>query len=142
MSIKTPQRATVNLLAPQRREIATLVVDDQEAFRDVLRRLLAVAQNFTLVGEAPSGEDAISAVEELHPQLVLMDVRMPGMGGIEAARALAELHPEVVVILISVHGDEELPRELVENNCTIPFARKQELSSSLLQELWERYGAN
>jgi DNA-binding NarL/FixJ family response regulator len=130
------------MLASQSDEVRTLVVDDQEAFRDVMRRLLAVSPGFTLVGEAPSGEDAIAAVETLNPRLVLMDVRMPGMGGLCAARVLGELHPEVVVVLISVHGDEELPRELVAGNATVPFVRKQELRPSLLKDLWERYRAD
>lgn len=142
MNIGSPERTSKDLLAAQAEEVRTLVVDDQEAFRDVMRTLLAVVSGFRLVGEAPSGEDALAAVDSLHPQLVLMDLRMPGMGGLAAARALAELHPEVVVILISVHGDEDLPRELVDGECTTPFARKQQLSPSLLQELWARHGAN
>ena len=140
MSIGSPERISKDVLAAQAEEIRTLVVDDQEAFRDVLRTLLAVVPGFKLVGEAPSGEDALAAVDALHPQLVLMDVRMPGMGGLAAARALAELHPEVVVILISVHGDEDLPRELVDGECVTPFTRKQQLNPSLLQELWARHG--
>src|SRR5262249_51831070 len=76
-------------------EVRTLVVDDQEAFRDALRHLIGAAPGFTLVGEACSGEDAIVAVEDLAPSLVLMDVRMPGIGGIQAARSIAERHPEL-----------------------------------------------
>src|ERR1043166_1263816 len=91
----------------QTTEVRTLVVDDQEPFRDALRHLIGAAPGFTLVGEACSGEDAISAVETLSPSLVLMDVRMPGIGGIEAARSIAERHPELMIVLISVHGDEE-----------------------------------
>jgi len=141
MSIDSPHIATTDVFTSQAGEVRTLVVDDQEPFRDVMRRLIAVTPGFTQVGEAASGEVAIAAVETLSPQLVLMDVRMPGMGGLEAARALAELHPEVVVILISVHGDEELPRELLDpSGDTPPFARKQQLSPSLLRELWDRHG--
>jgi len=142
MKIESPERPTTEMLASQSDEVRTLVVDDQEAFRDVMRRLLAVSPGFTLVGEAPSGEDAIAAVETLNPRLVLMDVRMPGMGGLCAARVLGELHPEVVVVLISVQGDEELPRELVAGNATVPFVRKQELRPSLLKDLWERHGSD
>lgn len=117
-------------------EVGTLVVDDKETFREALRQLIAAAPGFILVGEAGSGEDAIAAAEALAPQLVLMDVRMPGMGGIEAARVLAHKHPGIVVVLISVHGSEELPPELVEGR-DAAFVHKQNLRPRVLRELWE-----
>jgi DNA-binding NarL/FixJ family response regulator len=126
-------------VAPAHDTIRTLVVDDQEPFRDALRNLIGAAPGFTLVGEATSGEDAIGAVEELSPSLVLMDVRMPGLGGIEAARTIAERHPELVVVLISVHGEEELPPELVRGGEPADFVRKQNLRPQVLRELWERH---
>jgi DNA-binding NarL/FixJ family response regulator len=67
-------------------DVTILAVDDHEAFRDVLRDLIAAAPGFLLVGEARSGEEAIGAVDVLLPKLVLMDVTMPGIGGV-AARA-------------------------------------------------------
>jgi uncharacterized membrane protein len=68
------------------RDVRTLAVDDREAFRDVLRDLIAAAPGFLLVGEASSDEEATRAVDLLSPRLVLMDVTMPGIGGIGAAR--------------------------------------------------------
>jgi len=118
-------------------EVTTLVVDDQEAFRDALRHLIGASRGFTLVGEACSGEDAIVAVEDLSPSLVLMDVRMPGIGGIEAARSIAERHPEVMIVLISVHGDEELSPELIEQGNPAAFVLKQNLRPHVLRELWD-----
>ena len=66
--------------------VPMLVVDDQETFREMMRDLVAATPGFELVGEAASGEDALVAIGDLSPELVLMDVRMPGIGGIEATR--------------------------------------------------------
>jgi DNA-binding NarL/FixJ family response regulator len=118
-------------------DVRTLVVDDQEPFRDALRHLIGAAPGFTLVGEVCSGEDAITAVETLSPGLVLMDVRMPGIGGIQAARSIAERHPDVMIVLISVHGEEELSPELIEHGNPAAFVLKQDLRPHVLRELWD-----
>jgi DNA-binding NarL/FixJ family response regulator len=120
-----------------RSEVRTLVVDDQEAFRDALRHLISAAPGFTLVGEACCGEDAIAAVETLSPNLVLMDVRMPGIGGIEAARSIVERHPDLMIVLISVHGEEELSPELIDHGNSAAFVFKQNLRPHVLRELWD-----
>jgi DNA-binding NarL/FixJ family response regulator len=121
--------------------ITTLVVDDQESFRDAMRHLIAATPGFSLVGEAASGEDALLAVEELKPELVLMDVRMPGIGGIQAARTLADCHPEVMVVLTSVHGPEELSPAIIGDNTDATFVLKKSLRPDVLRELWERQKA-
>jgi DNA-binding NarL/FixJ family response regulator len=119
--------------------VKVLVVDDQEAFREAVDILVAATPGFVLAGEAATGEDGIAAVDELSPHLVLMDVRMPGMGGLEATRTLAAVHPEVVVILTSVHGPEELPQDMVDGSGAAAFARKQTLRPGLLVELWQEH---
>jgi two-component system, NarL family, invasion response regulator UvrY len=121
--------------------VTTLVVDDQESFRDAMRHLIAATPGFTLVGEAASGEAALIAVEELKPELVLMDVRMPGIGGIEAARTLADCHPEVMVVLTSVHGPEELFPAVLGDSVAAPFVLKKSLRPDVLRGLWERQNA-
>jgi DNA-binding NarL/FixJ family response regulator len=137
MSAVMTDQKTGRDVPPQIGEVKTLVVDDQEAFRDALRHLIGAAPGFTLVGEACCGEDAITAVETLSPNLVLMDVRMPGIGGIEAARSIAERHPELMVVLISVHGEEELSPELIEHGNSAAFVLKQNLRPHVLRELWD-----
>src|SRR3954467_14645250 len=83
-------------------QVGVLVVDDQLVFRQVAHEVIDATEEFELLGEAASGPHALRAVAELDPDLVLLDVRMPGMDGIEtAARLLAE-HPEAVVVLITV----------------------------------------
>jgi two-component system, NarL family, invasion response regulator UvrY len=122
-----------------RDEVPTLVVDDQEAFRDALRDVVCATPGFTLAGEAASGEAALAAVGELSPLLVLMDVRMPGIGGIEATRALSQGHPNLRIVLISVENRDELPAG-VDQCGAVAFVRKQELRPQRLHELWAEYG--
>jgi DNA-binding NarL/FixJ family response regulator len=117
--------------------VSVLVVDDQPVFRRVLRDLVAATEGFDLVGEAASGEAALEAAAELSPRLVIMDKRMPGMGGIEASRVLSDRHPELVVLLISV---EEAPEPSVLRSCgAAAYVRKQDLSTAVLREMWRRY---
>jgi chemotaxis response regulator CheB len=77
--------------------VRVLAVDDHEAFREALRDLIAAMPGFVLAGQAETGEEGVRAVERLSPQLVLMDVAMPGMGGVEAARVVLSRHPGVMV---------------------------------------------
>jgi CheY-like chemotaxis protein len=119
--------------------VPVLVVDDQASFRTALRELIAATGGFVLVGESASSEAALDAVDELLPRLVIIDKRMPGIGGIEATKAIKRRHPEVVVLLISV---EEAPDPQVLRSCqAAAFARKQELSPAFLRELWRKHGS-
>jgi DNA-binding NarL/FixJ family response regulator len=120
-------------------DVAVLVVDDHEPFRNALRDLIAAMEGFVLVGEAQSGEAAIDAVEELSPRLVIMDKRMPGMGGMEACRVLTTRHPGVVVVLISVEDD--LDPEILRSCGAAEFVRKVTISSAVLRDLWRIHGA-
>lgn len=117
--------------------VTVLVVDDHDAFRRVMRDVIAATEGFTFVGEATSGEDALAAVSALSPKLMLVDWRMPGMGGVEAARLLAERHPEVVVVLVSV----EEPDTFDQRTCgAAAFVRKHQLCPRLLREVWLEHG--
>jgi DNA-binding NarL/FixJ family response regulator len=79
-----------------------LIVDDHPVTRDGLRAALGTAEDVEVVGEAASGEEAITAVAEHNPDIVFMDVRMPGMNGIEATRAIRQDHPDTRVVLFTV----------------------------------------
>lgn len=119
--------------------VGVLTVDDQAVFRSVASDVIAVTPGFESVGEATSGEDALDAVERLHPDLVLMDVRMPGIGGAEAARRIAAAHPETVVVLISVEDQDELAHD-ARLAGVAELVRKQDFGPALLRRLWDVHG--
>jgi two-component system, NarL family, invasion response regulator UvrY len=89
--------------------VRVLVVDDQAPFRRAARSVLAAADDFELVGEASSGEEALELAASLRPDLVLLDIKMDGIGGIEAARSIAQTNPEATTILVSTYREEDLP---------------------------------
>jgi two-component system, NarL family, invasion response regulator UvrY len=116
-----------------------LTVDDQALFRGIAREVVDATPGFEMAGEAASGEEALSAVEDLAPQLVLLDVRMPGMDGVQVARQLAASHPETVVVLVSIEELVDLP-SVAEISAVVPFARKRDFGPGLLRSLWAAHG--
>ncbi|GBC87377.1 Transcriptional regulatory protein DegU [bacterium HR12] len=92
--------------------VRVLVVDDNAGFRDSLVSLLATG-DFDVVGEAGSGPEALDLVERVRPDVVLMDVRMPGMDGIETTRRLKAGHPELGVVALSGHEDQDVVRDML-----------------------------
>ena len=91
-----------------------LIVDDHPVTRDGLRSALAMAHDLEVIGEARTGEEAIETATRLHPDLVFMDVRMPGMGGIEATRAIRMALPDTKVILFTVDGSRAAIAEAIQ----------------------------
>ena len=87
-----------------------VVVDDHELLRAGTRRILEDARDFTVVGEAEDGENALVVVDQLHPDVVLVDIRLPTMNGIDLARRIASTHPDVIVIILSAYDDENYVR--------------------------------
>ena len=87
--------------------IRIIIVDDQVLFREGLRTLLSVQPEFEVVAEAGNGLDAIQLVSELHPDIVLMDLRMPVMNGVSATLKLHEEFPDVKVIVLTTFDDDE-----------------------------------
>ena len=81
-----------------------LLVDDESLVRRILKQILSAYQDLELVGEAANGEEAISAVEGLQPDVVVMDIRMPGYDGIAAVRAIREKYPRAKIIGLSEYA--------------------------------------
>jgi chemotaxis response regulator CheB len=117
------------------RESTVLCVDDQAIFRAALREVIAATPGLTHVGDAGSGRAAILAVETLRPDLVLMDVHMPGLDGFQTARIIAERRRDVVVILMSAEHFGP-PPSLVARGGTIAVVDKRELCPRTLLDLW------
>jgi DNA-binding NarL/FixJ family response regulator len=117
------------------RPVRVLAVDDQAVFRRTARSLIAATPGFEQVGEAASGSEALELATHLHPDLVLVDVRMPGMDGLETAQRLAALEPDAAVVLISLEPVPELPAA-VESVGAEAYLRKQDLSGRTLREVW------
>ena len=120
------------------RSVRVLTVDDQVLFRRVARDVIDATPGFEMIGEAASGDEGLEAVERLAPDLVLLDVRMPGISGIEVARRLSATHPELAVVLISIEERIDVPSAAQLE--AVPLVRKQEFGPRLLRRLWDEYG--
>lgn len=93
--------------------INVLLVDDHELIRTGIRRLLDDISGINVYAEAESGEEALKMVRSKRPDVVLMDVSMPGIGGLEATRKLSQYDPELPIIILTVHTDDPFPSSLL-----------------------------
>ncbi|HAB03820.1 MAG TPA: two-component system response regulator UvrY [Pseudomonas sp.] len=94
--------------------IRVLVVDDHDLVRTGITRMLADIDGLQVVGEADSGESALRLARELKPDVVLMDVKMPGIGGLEATRKLLRSHPDTKVVAVTVCEEDPFPTRLMQ----------------------------
>jgi DNA-binding NarL/FixJ family response regulator len=97
------------------RPIGCLLVDDHGVVREGLRRVLSQVDDLVVVGEAASGEEAVTLAGRRRPTIVLMDARMPGIGGLEATRIITREHPTVKVIVFTAHGQQDLLWEALDS---------------------------
>lgn len=94
--------------------IRVLVVDDHDLVRTGISRMLADISGLQVIGQADSGEDAIRKARELKPDVVLMDVKMPGIGGLEATRKLLRSYPDLKVIAVTICEEDPFPTRLLQ----------------------------
>jgi two-component system, NarL family, invasion response regulator UvrY len=114
--------------------IRVFVVDDSDVFLDAVRDVLDACPDFELVGESHSGEGALSALQGTTPDLVLIDVQLPGIDGLETCRRVGRLSSQPFVILCSVGED---PRGTNRLRGDAPFLPKARISPSSLRATWQ-----
>jgi DNA-binding NarL/FixJ family response regulator len=111
-----------------------LLVDDHAIVREGLRALLATDGRFEIVGEASEGEGAVSAAASLHPDLVVMDVSLPGLNGVQATRQLKAQNPDTRVVALTVHEEGGYLRSLLDAGAS-GYVLKRSAASELLHAL-------
>jgi two-component system invasion response regulator UvrY len=119
--------------------VGVMIVDDQPPFRRAARAVIGATAGFVPLGDAASGYEALKRADQLEPDLVLMDVHMPGIDGIEAARQLTEAHPGCVVVLVSLDELDD-PATTVASCGAADYLRKQDLKPDVLRGLWAAHG--
>ena len=93
--------------------IRVMIVDDHKLVRIGTRRLLEDVSGIEVVGDVGSGEEAVDLVRRLQPDVVLMDVQMPGIGGLEATRRCLRAYPETKVLIVTIYEEEPYPSKLL-----------------------------
>jgi len=116
--------------------LPVLVVDDQAPFRLAAKAVVRQLDEFVVVAEAASGAEAITMADDHHPALILMDINMPDMNGIEATRRIISGHPDIVIILCSTYEYEDLPPGAADSGARA-YLNKERLSTATLRRLWE-----
>lgn len=119
--------------------VGVMTVDDQAVFRRAARDVIEATAGFEYVGEAACGEEALALANVLRPDLLLVDVCMPGIDGLETARRLSAAHPSSTIVLISSEALDGVSGEFASCGAAA-FFRKEELGPAMLQRLWEAHG--
>ena len=91
----------------QKSNIKIILADDHPLLRDSLRNILEKQEDFEVVAEAGDGEEAVELVDRLTPDVVIMDISMPNLNGLEATRRIKAKHPAIAVMILTVHSDSE-----------------------------------
>jgi two-component system response regulator NreC len=121
-------------MCEQSDHIRILIADDHGVLRAGLRVLLNAEPDLQIVGEAANGQETLRLSNELHPDVVLLDISMPGPGGVEIIRQLKETLPDIRVLVLTVHEDESLLREVVRSGA-VGYVGKRAVESELINAI-------
>lgn len=116
--------------------VRIVIADDHRVIREAMRVMLEMEPEFKVVGEAANGEQALALAKQLEPDLVLMDIRMEGMDGVEATRHLRQSHPDIGVLILTGFGDDEILLSAVEAGAQgflLKDASADEVKSAILR---------
>lgn len=115
--------------------VRVLVVDDQSPFRAAAKLVVSATDGFEVVGEAETGEDSVEMARSLDPDLVLMDVNLPGISGLEATRLIREQSDRVVILILSTYDEDVYGDRAIESGAAAYIA-KSTFGPERLQEAW------
>jgi two-component system, NarL family, invasion response regulator UvrY len=118
--------------------VSVLIVDDQAPFRRAARAVVTVTAGFEVVGEAESGEEAVELAGSLHPALVLMDINLPGINGIEATRRITTADPSTVVMLLSTYQAGDLPDDSATCGAAA-YVHKEQFGPDVIRDVWAEH---
>ncbi len=117
--------------------VRVLIVDDQEPFRSAARMVVEMSDGFEVAGEAESGEEGVELAAELQPDLVLMDVYLPGIDGLEATRRITAVEAAPRVLVMSTHESEEFAEAALAAGA-IAFVPKSQFGMDELEAAWNK----
>ncbi len=121
--------------------VPVLIVDDPGPVRAAARTVVSVTPGFEVVAEADSGEAAVAEARDVAPQLVLMDINLPGINGIDATRQILAQAPDTVVILLSTYDAGDLPADAASCGAAA-YVHKEDFSPDEVRRIWDdRVGA-
>lgn len=121
--------------------VRVLIVDDQAPFRTAARMVVEATDGFEIVGEAETGEDSVTMAASLAPDLVLMDVNLPGIDGLEATREILAASHAVVVLLLSTYEEDEYAPKAAECGAS-SYIPKSAFGPDRLEAAWDAVSAS
>lgn len=116
--------------------VKVLIVDDQEPFRSAARMVVELTEGFEVAGEAENGESGVELAGQLNPDLVLIDINMPGIDGLEATRRITAVRPETKVVVFSTYEAGEYESRAKDAGA-VAFIPKSEFDPGSLVATWE-----
>ncbi len=119
--------------------VRVLIVDDQQPFRSAARLVVELTDGFEFAGEAETGEDGLRLFRELGPDLILMDIKMPGMDGLETTREILSIDETAIIIVLSTYESDEYEQVALDAGA-IAFISKSDFGPDTLATTWASAG--